>query len=57
MDRLRRCPRTDTSIATVYVVRRSGGEWIQVTQGIDWEDKPRRAPDGRTIYFVSLWGG
>jgi len=50
-------PRTGTSIATVYVVRRSGGEWIQVTPGIDWEDKPRWAPDGRTIYFVSLRGG
>jgi Tol biopolymer transport system component len=49
-------PRADSSIATVYLVRRSGGEWIQVTPGIDWEDKPLWAPEGRTIYFVSSPG-
>ena len=28
-------------------------EWIQVTWGTGWDDKPRWSPDGNTIYFLS----
>ena len=40
-----------------------GGAWIPVTDGRNWDDKPRWSPDGKTIYFVSsrrgvynVWG-
>ncbi len=49
--------------STIYVVLASGGDWIRVTEGRYWDDKPRWSPDGRTIYFVSnrtgfpnVWG-
>ena len=57
-------PRRQT--ARLYVVPASGGAWIPVTDGGHWDDKPRWAPDGKTIYFLSnrvsdafffdLWG-
>jgi Tol biopolymer transport system component len=28
-------------------------EWIPVTDGSAWDDKPRWAPDGNSIYFIS----
>jgi len=40
-----------------------GGPWVQITDGNQWDDKPRWSPDGRTIYYLSerkgffnLWG-
>lgn len=49
--------------STVYVMRASGGEWVPITDGKDWADKPRWSPDGKTIYYVSgragffnVWG-
>jgi len=40
-----------------------GTEWIPLTDGLFWEDKPRWAPDDRAIYFTSdrdgsrcIWG-
>ena len=49
--------------SSIYVVPAHGGEWIPVTNGRQWDDKPRWAPDGRAIYFVSgrsgfynVWG-
>jgi tricorn protease-like protein len=49
--------------STLYVVSTSGGPWIRVTDRKQWDDKPRWAPDGKTVYFLSgrcgffnLWG-
>ena len=35
------------------VVPAEGGKWIPLTDAKLWVDKPRWAPDGRTIYFIS----
>jgi eukaryotic-like serine/threonine-protein kinase len=35
------------------VVRAAGGKWTALTDASLWVDKPRWAPDGRTIYFIS----
>jgi Tol biopolymer transport system component/DNA-binding winged helix-turn-helix (wHTH) protein len=50
-------------LSTLYVIPASGGASTQITEGKFWDDKPRWAPDGRTIYFVSdrsgflnVWG-
>ena len=55
--------RGDANITTVYVVPSAGGEWTRITEGKNWDDKPRWAPDGKTIYFLSdrtgfynVWG-
>jgi dipeptidyl aminopeptidase/acylaminoacyl peptidase len=52
--------RTDS---TLYVIPARGGRWIQITDGKQWDDKPRWSSDGKTIYFLSerkgffnLWG-
>lgn len=58
---------TDAGISTVYAISTTdaaaGGEWQQITEGKYFDDKPRWAPDGRTLYFVSnrtgflnVWG-
>jgi Tol biopolymer transport system component len=51
------------NLSTLYIVPASGGEWIRLTEGQHWDDKPRWSPDGRTIYFISdrtgffnVWG-
>jgi len=58
---VRRQPETHESI--IYVVSAAGGPWIRVTDGKQWDDKPRWSPDGKTIYFLSdhkgyfnVWG-
>jgi len=43
--------------STLYVTPATGGPWIRITGGKHWDDKPRWAPDGKTIYFVSGRGG
>jgi eukaryotic-like serine/threonine-protein kinase len=35
------------------VVPAAGGKWTPLTDTSLWVDKPRWAPDGRTIYFIS----
>jgi Tol biopolymer transport system component len=47
----------EASTSTVYVVPASGGPWRQVSDGRDWDDKPRWSPDGKTIYFLSARDG
>jgi len=49
--------------STIYVVPASGGDWVRITEGKDWDDRPRWSPDSKTIYFVSsrtgfvnIWG-
>jgi Tol biopolymer transport system component len=56
-------PTDDRSTATLYVMSASGGPWTAVTDGKWYDDKPRWAPDGRTLYFISnrdghpnVWG-
>jgi Tol biopolymer transport system component len=43
--------------STLYVTPATGGPWIRITDGEHWDDKPRWAPDGKTLYFVSSRGG
>jgi Tol biopolymer transport system component len=47
----------------LYAMPSTGGPWIQITDGKQWDDKPRWSPEGKTIYFLSerkgffnLWG-
>lgn len=44
-------------VATIYTMPAAGGPWTAVTDGSWYDDKPRWAPDGRTIYFVSNRNG
>jgi Tol biopolymer transport system component/tRNA A-37 threonylcarbamoyl transferase component Bud32 len=39
--------------STIFLMSAAGGPWIPVTDGKQWDDKPRWSPDGKTIYFVS----
>jgi Tol biopolymer transport system component len=43
--------------SALYAMRVAGGPWIRVTDGKNWDDKPRWSPDGKSIYFVSGRGG
>lgn len=43
--------------STIYVVPAHGGAWIRITDGRQWDDKPRWSSDGRSIYFISARGG
>jgi Tol biopolymer transport system component len=49
--------------STLYVIPAAGGPWIRVTNGKQYDDKPRWSPDGKILYFLSdragffnLWG-
>ena len=49
--------------STLYAIPAAGGRWIRITDGKQWDDKPRWSPDGRTIYYLSerrgfynVWG-
>jgi len=49
--------------STVYTMPFEGGPWISITDGASYDDKPRWAPDGRALYYISfrdgfwnLWG-
>ena len=43
----------EPGVSIIGVVSASGGKWTPVTARRLWSDKPRWAPDGRTVYFVS----
>ncbi len=54
---------TEAGASAIYAVPVSGGQWTAVTDGKWFDDKPRWAPDGRMVYFVSnrtgffnVWG-
>lgn len=49
--------------STIYAIPAAGGSWIRITDGKQWDDKPRWSPDGKTIYYLSerkgffnVWG-
>ena len=49
--------------SALFVTSARGGPWIRMTDGVHWDDKPRWAPDGRMLYFVTsregffnVWG-
>jgi Tol biopolymer transport system component/DNA-binding winged helix-turn-helix (wHTH) protein len=42
--------------SAIYLVPSSGGEWIQLTDGLHWDDKPHWSSDGHQIYFISEGG-
>ena len=50
-------PVTEGLESTLYVLPSAGGQWTRITDGKQWDDKPRWSPDGRTIYFLSRRGG
>jgi len=50
-------PNSPNPESALYVVPASGGPRTRITDGKQWDDKPRWSPDGRTIYFVSRRGG
>jgi Tol biopolymer transport system component/DNA-binding winged helix-turn-helix (wHTH) protein len=41
----------------LYVIPATGGPWKRITNSGHWDDKPRWAPDGKTIYYLSERGG
>jgi Tol biopolymer transport system component/DNA-binding winged helix-turn-helix (wHTH) protein len=41
----------------IYVAPAAGGPWKAITDGQHFADKPRWAPDGKTIYFLSQEDG
>ena len=50
-------------VYTICAMPTTGGPWVRLTDGKQWDDKPRWSPDGRTIYFLSerkgffnVWG-
>jgi hypothetical protein len=50
-------------VSTIDVMPASGGAWIPITDGTNYDDKPRWSPDGGAVCFLSgrsgalnLWG-
>jgi serine/threonine protein kinase len=43
--------------STIYVMATAGGPWIRITDGKQWDDKPRWSPDSKVIYFLSRRSG
>ncbi|MGE0100883.1 MAG: winged helix-turn-helix domain-containing protein [Blastocatellales bacterium] len=55
--------RNQAGISTIYVIPAGGGQWVRMTEGRYFDDKPRWSPDGKTVYFISnrtgffnVWG-
>jgi Tol biopolymer transport system component len=47
----------EPGVSIIGIVPASGGTWTPLTARRLWSDKPRWAPDGRAVYFVSNRGG
>jgi Tol biopolymer transport system component len=43
--------------SALYVVPAGGGVAVPLTDGVDWDDKPRWSDDGTVLYFLSNRGG
>jgi len=43
--------------SSIFVAPASGGPWTRITDGKQWDDKPRWSPSGKLIYFISERGG
>src|SRR5262249_8900515 len=39
--------------SAIFVVPASGGKWVRISDGKNWDDKPRWSPDGKSIFFLS----
>ena len=50
-------PHATYSESSLHVISAKGGPWIRLTDGKQWDDKPRWSADGKTIYFISERGG
>ena len=40
-------------LSDIYVAPASGGNWVRISDGKNWADKPRWSADGKSIYFLS----
>jgi Tol biopolymer transport system component len=47
----------EPGVSVIGIVPASGGTWSRISDPRLWADKPRWAPDGRAIYFLSNRGG
>ena len=45
--------RKQAGVSVLGVVPAAGGKWTPLTDTTLWADKPRWAPDGKAIYFIS----
>jgi Tol biopolymer transport system component/DNA-binding winged helix-turn-helix (wHTH) protein len=43
--------------SALYVIPAAGGPWIRITDGKQWDDKPRWSSDGKMIYYLSDHAG
>jgi Tol biopolymer transport system component len=46
-------PLRDARVTQLHIVSADGGEWVPVTDGTAFDDKPRWSDDGRLLYFMS----
>lgn len=49
--------KTNVADAAIYVVPAAGGEWVKISSGGFYDDKPRWSSDGKAIYFLSNRSG
>jgi Tol biopolymer transport system component len=48
-----RVPRSGLGESVVHLVRADGAADVPITERGNWADKPRWAPDGSSVYFIS----
>ncbi|MEO7890286.1 MAG: hypothetical protein ABIW19_09815 [Vicinamibacterales bacterium] len=47
----------DARSSAISIIPATGGKWISLTRADYYDTKPRWAPDGRAVYFMSNRGG